>query len=220
MNKQVKCINPKRYKLTKGKVYPYTAKRNGYYYVVNDLGKKVKYYQDLFKVVEPEKKKDTMQEVLNTVNVSFSNSNRIDVNYRWNERRYSFNCGFNINQGTNISCGVKQVSNLNGLASQIASTTNCPASLPDRANFLRHLFSKCISEAVNECNAGIVIMSTNTNNNGQYESIISCLDDIADSVLNTLNPNSGNRISMWSFDCNAQPEEEEDYDDEDWDDED
>lgn len=218
MSKTVVCKNPKGYKLTKGKEYPYTAKRNGYFYIVNDNGKKVKYYEDLFdkpKVIreaKPVPKKDTMEQILNTagINLNTNGNGGHRIYFTMDGRRISFNASVSMNLDSSISCGIKQVSGLNGLANSIVNGT--PNNVPNRANFMRHLYSKIISTVVDACSAGLVIMSTNTNA-GNYSSVINCLDDIADQSIETHNPNSGNRIKMWTFDLS----ESEDTADSDWD---
>ena len=46
------CTNPKNYKLTQGKVYEILDEEDGYFLLVNDSNKTVRYYSDLFDDVE------------------------------------------------------------------------------------------------------------------------------------------------------------------------
>lgn len=204
------CTNPKNYKLTQGKVYDILEEEDGYYLLVNDSNKTVRYYSDLFDDVEesnetveaftppPPPPARTEADVISSLNVT-SNGTRCNVTYvDLNNQTVNFQTNTIGISGTDISCGVRQMYNINDILSGIdhAVSTTDDDLLELRKEIVKRVISLLI--ITNRGNSRWMLMSTN--NNGLYEDYFEVFDSLAQTNLGwENNPNSGNEIKLWVF---------------------
>ena len=123
------CTNPKNYKLTQGKVYEILDEEDGYFLLVNDSNKTVRYYSDLFGDVEesnetveaftpppiptPPPPARTEADVISSLNVTCAGQ-RCTVTYvDLNNQTVTFQTNIIGISTTNISCGIHQMHNIN-----------------------------------------------------------------------------------------------------------
>ena len=200
------CINPKNYKLTQGKVYEILDEEDGYFLLVNDSNKTVRYYSDLFGDVEepveevapPPPPARTEADVISSLNVTYNN-NRCTVNYvDLNNNTVNFTTA-SINVSTSsISCGIYQLCNINSIMESIDDSVNTDED--DLLELRKEIVKKVISLFIHNKRASTRWMLMSTNNDDSYEDYFEVFDSLAQTNLGwENNPNSGNEIKLWVF---------------------
>lgn len=212
MIKQVTCRNRKNYSLTVGRQYTSdsTDMAEGYTSIVNDAGRRARYATDLFEdVVIATPTPDTVQQILETVRVSATSDN-IVLNFTIDgDNRRILNARL-TEEGSNISCGVRQMSGLNGFTSRLV---NSLSEFEDRGDLVQQLINKAYAMMVNSSEScSIVILSTNDDENSQFSITDIALNLISVSSHRAMNPNSGNNIKLWIVDVSENFEEPDDED--------
>ena len=199
------CINPKNYKLTQGKVYEILEEEDGYFLLVNDSNKTVRYYSDLFDDVEvvetvapPPPPARTEEDVISSLNITYGNS-RCNVTYvDLNNQNISFRTNTIGISTTDISCGVRQMYNINDILSGIdnhVSTTD-----DDFLELRKEIVKRVISLLINHNRGNSRWMLMSTNNDDRYEDYFEVFDSLAQTNLGwENNPNSGSEIKLWVF---------------------
>ena len=200
------CINPKNYKLTQGKIYEILDEEDGYFLLVNDSNKTVRYYSDLFGDVEeaveevapPTPPARTEADVISSLNVTYNND-RCTVTYvDLNNQTVTFQTSTIGISGTNISCGIRQMSSINKILSSIENnvSTEDDDLLELRKEIVKRVTSLLIRH--NRGNSRWMLMSTN--NDSSFEDYFEVFDSLAQTNLGwENNPNSGNDIKLWVF---------------------
>ena len=200
------CTNPKNYKLTQGKVYEILDEEDGYFLLVNDSNKTVRYYSDLFDDVEeaveevapPPPPARTEADVISSLNVT-CNGQRCTVTYvDLNNQTVTFQTDTIEIFGTEISCGIRQMSNINNILSSIDN--NVSTDEDDLLELRKEIVKRVISLLIryNRGNTRWMLMSTN--NDDSYEDYFDVFDSLAQTNLGwENNPNSGNDIKLWVF---------------------
>lgn len=207
------CTNPKNYNLTLNKEYPIVIDEGETVIIVNDNNKTVRYYKDLFQVVEeevipepePEVIVRTEQDLINSIVhnndtikfIGFDNEEIIIDNYlEIHNNTNSFSCGIKnlVNIGSQVNIINSVVENL-----EVDSEEDLP--LLHKALIVAHFKNYMRYKLNNGSNAGIYLMSTNvTNNEYVYEETFNIFDEISDFKSEPeLNPNSNNEIKVWGF---------------------
>ena len=200
------CINPKNYKLTQGKVYEILDEEDGYFLLVNDSNKTVRYYSDLFgdieeaveEVAPPPPPARTEADVISSLNVT-SGGQRCTVTYvDLNNQTVNFQTDIIGISGTEISCGIRQMSNINNILSSIDN--NVSTADDDLLELRKEIVKRVISLLIhyNRGNSRWMLMSTNDDDS--YEDYFDVFDSLAQTNLGwENNPNSGNDIKLWVF---------------------
>lgn len=200
------CINSKNYKLTQGNEYQILQQEDGYYLIVNDSNKTVRYYSDLFDDVEeaveevapPTPPARTEADVISSLNVTY-NDQRCSVTYvDLNNQFVTFQTSTIGITGTEISCGIRQISGINDILSSIDNNVN--TNEDDLLELRKEIVKRVISLLIryNRGNTRWMLMSTN--NNDSYEDYFEVFDSLAQTNLGwENNPNSGNDIKLWVF---------------------
>ena len=200
------CINPKNYKLTQGKVYEILDEEDGYYLLVNDSNKTVRYYSDLFgdieeaveEVAPPPPPARTETDVISSLNVT-CNGQRCTVTYvDLNNQTVNFQTYTIGIYGTEISCGIRQMSNINNILSSIDN--NVSTDEDDLLELRKEIVKRVISLLIryNRGNTRWMLMSTNYDDT--FEDYFEVFDSLAQTNLGwENNPNSGNNINLWVF---------------------
>ncbi len=190
---KIKCVEDKGYKITTDKEYDIVKQDRDYYFIENDNQKVARYRKSLFEEVRaaPVRTERNMIESITwdeeTRRVSFINMNlqpiRIDANLTHNT--------------TSISCGVHQVSAIDGVCAAIAHAVTVDN---DYINLQKALLARILQEDLinRHTTTAMYLMSTAVDNIG--EDMISTIESIA-SVTSEVrrNPNSGNNIKTWIF---------------------
>ena len=200
------CINPKNYKLTQGKVYEILDEEDGYYLLVNDSNKTVRYYSDLFDDVEeaveevapPPPPARTEADVISSLNVT-CNGQRCSVTYvDLNNQTVDFTTE-RINVATSsISCGIHQMYGINDILSSIDN--NVSTADDDLLELKKEIVKRVISLLINRNRGNTRWMLMSTNNDDSYEDYFEVFDSLAQTNLGwENNPNSGNDIKLWVF---------------------
>ena len=200
------CINPKNYKLTQGKVYEILDEEDGYYLLVNDSNKTVRYYSDLFgdieeaveEVAPPPPPTRTEADVISSLNVNggdqrctiiYADLNNQIVNFRTSTMGISL---------TDISCGIRQMSNINNILLSIDN--NVSTTDDDLLELRKEIVKRVISLFINRNRGNSRWMLMFTNNNDTFEDYFDVFDSLAQTNLGwENNPNSGNDIKLWVF---------------------
>ena len=203
------CINPKNYKLTQGKVYEILDEEDGYFLLVNDSNKTVRYYSDLFGDVEedtepveevapPPPPARTEADVISSLNVT-CNGQRCTVTYvDLNNQSVGFQTSTIGISGTDISCGIRQISGINDVLSTIDNNVNTDED--DLLELRKEIVKRVISLLINRNRGNTRWMLMSTNNNESYEDYFEVIDSLAQTNLGwENNPNSGNEIKLWVF---------------------
>ena len=200
------CTNPKNYKLTQGKVYEILDEEDGYFLLVNDSNKTVRYYSDLFgdieeaveEVAPPPPPVRTEADVISSLNVTYNN-NRCTVNYvDLNNNNVNFTTD-SINVATSsISCGVYQLYNINAIMECIDDNVNTDED--DLLELRKEIVKRVISLFIHNKRGSTRWMLMSTNNDVSYEDYFEVFDSLAQTNLGwENNPNSGNEIKLWVF---------------------
>ena len=203
------CTNPKNYKLTQGKVYEILDEEDGYFLLVNDSNKTVRYYSDLFDDVEetnepfeevapPPPPARTEADVISSLNVTYNN-NRCTVDYvDLNNNNVNFTTD-SINVATSsISCGVYQLYNINAIMGCIDNNVNTDED--DLLELRKEIVKRVISLFIHNKRGSTRWMIMSTNNDSSFEDYFDVFDSLAQTNLGwETNPNSGNEIKLWVF---------------------
>ena len=203
------CTNPKNYKLTQGKIYEILDEEDGYFLLVNDSNKTVRYYSDLFDDViaipdeetvapPPPPPARTEADVINSLNVTYNN-NRCTVTYvDLNNETVTFQTNIIGISTTNISCGIHQMHNINDVLSSIENNVNTDED--DLLELRKEIVKRVISLFIHNKRANTRWMVMSTNNNDTFEDYFEVFDSLAQTNLGwENNPNSGNEIKLWVF---------------------
>ena len=201
------CTNPKNYKLTQGKIYEILDEEDGYFLLVNDSNKTVRYYSDLFGDVEeaveevappPPPPARTEADVISSLNVTCTGQ-RCTVTYvDLNNQTVNFQTNTIGISSTDISCGIRQMYNINNVLSSIENNVNTDEDdlLELRKEIVKRVTSLFIR--YHRDNSRWMLMSTN--NDVSYEDYFEVFDSLAQTNLGwENNPNSGNEIKLWVF---------------------
>ena len=203
------CINPKNYKLTQGNEYEILQQEDGYYLLVNDSNKTVRYYSDLFDDVEqanepveevapPPPPARTEADVISSLNVTCIVSRCIVTYVDLNNQTVNFQTSTIGIDGTNISCGIRQISGINDILLSIDN--NVSTEDDDLLELRKEIVKRVISLFIrhNRGNARWMLMSTNYDD--AFEDYFDVFDSLAQTNLGwENNPNSGNDIKLWVF---------------------
>ena len=203
------CINPKNYKLTQGKVYEILDEEDGYFLLVNDSNKTVRYYSDLFDDIEeavepveevapPPPPARTEADVINSLNVTYNN-NRCTVNYvDLNNNNVNFTTDSINVTASYISCGVYQLYNINAIMECIDDNVNTDED--DLLELRKEIVKRVISLFIHNKRSSTRWMIMSTNNNSSFEDYFDVFDSLAQTNLGwETNPNSGSEIKLWVF---------------------
>ena len=200
------CTNPKNYKLTQGKVYEILDEEDGYFLLVNDSNKTVRYYSDLFGDVEeaveevapPPPPARTEADVISSLNVT-CNGQRCTVTYvDLNNQPVTFQTTTVGIAGTDISCGIRQISGINDILSSIDNNVNTDED--DLLELKKEIVNRVISLLINRNRGNTRWMIMSTNNDSSFEDYFDVFDSLAQTNLGwETNPNSGNEIKLWVF---------------------
>ena len=206
------CINPKNYKLTQGKVYEILDEEDGYFLLVNDSNKTVRYYSDLFDDVEesnetveaftppppPPPPARTEADVISSLNVTYNN-NRCNVTYvDLNNETINFSTEPIHVTTSSISCGIHQMYNINNVLSSIDNNVNTDED--DLLELRKEIVKRVTSLFIRYHRGNSRWMLMSTNNYDSYEDYFEVFDSLAQTNLGwENNPNSENEIKLWVF---------------------
>ena len=200
------CINPKNYKLTQGNEYEILQQEDGYYLIVNDSNKTVRYYSDLFDDVEeaveevapPPPPARTEADVISSLNVT-CNGQRCTVTYvDLNNQTVNFQTSTIGIFETEISCGIHQIRGINNILLSIDN--NVSTTDDDLLELRKEIVKRVISLLINRNRGNTRWMLMSTNNDDSYEDYFDVFDSLAQTNLGwENNPNSGNDIKLWVF---------------------
>lgn len=200
------CTNPKNYKLTQGKIYEILDEEDGYFLLVNDSNKTVRYYSDLFDDVEeaveevapPPPPARTEADVISSLNVTCDNS-RCTVTYvDLNNQTVTFQTYTIGISGIDISCGIRQMYGINGILSSIDD--NIDINDDDLLELRKEIVKRVTSLFIRNHRDNTRWMLMSTNSNELYEDYFEVFDSLAQTNLGwENNPNSGNDIKLWVF---------------------
>ena len=202
------CTNPKNYKLTQGKVYEILDEEDGYFLLVNDSNKTVRYYSDLFgdviaipdeeTIAPPPPPARTEADVISSLNVTHVGQRCIVTYVDLNNQTVTFQTSTIGISGTDISCGIRQISGINDVLSTIDNNVNTDED--DLLELRKEIVKIVISSLIryNRGNTRWMLMSTN--NNESYEDYFEAIDSLAHTNVGwENNPNSENEIKLWVF---------------------
>jgi len=215
---EVQCVRLGDVKLlTIDKVYEVIVETDDRYSLINDKGVQKNYSKRLFSVIEEEKpvEIDGLE-----VNVNYQNGEFLISTKLENEGEEEFEFNYEIQafsrEDMEISCGIKGAEGLNNFMENFDIFKN---DLDDYLNNLIEedkisidkndlvnddLFKEIITSVFEEYlaymrqSAGIVLFSTNINNNGTINDLV--IDYLSENCLNKTefrNPNSGNTCTLW-----------------------
>lgn len=199
------CTNPKNYKLTQGKSYEILDEEDGYFLLVNDSNKTVRYYSDLFDDVEeaqpvapPPPPARTEADVISSLTVTYGHD-RCIVNYvDLNNQVINFTTATVGTSSTNISCGIYQLHNINAIMESIDE--NVDTDEEDLLELRKEIVKKVISLFIRNKRGNTRWMMMSTNNDSNFEDYFEVFDSLAQTNLGwENNPNSGNEIKLWVF---------------------
>lgn len=196
--KQVRCVNPKNYKLTLNSQY-LVEEDGDFYLVINDNGKNVRYSQDLFEDVQvvvqqpviPEPPRRTEQDCINSINIngriiSYTDIDNNNISFEWN---YGY-------ADTNISCGISQLYRIDNLITSILSNVNTNDN--DFEDLIKELFVRTLKSVISTMDNRFVLISTAYSDECEdFYHYLSNLSHVETEWLE--NPNSGNEIKMWTI---------------------
>ena len=201
------CINPKNYKLTQGKVYEILDEEDGYFLLVNDSNKTVRYYSDLFgdieeaveEVAPPPPPARTEADVISSLNVTYNNNYRCNVTYvDLNNETVTFQTNIIGISTTNISCGIRQMHGINNILLSIDN--NVSTADDDLLELRKEIVKRVISLLIHYNRGNTRWMLMSTNNDSSFEDYFEVFDSLAQTNLGwENNPNSGNEIKLWVF---------------------
>jgi hypothetical protein len=201
------CTNPKNYKLTQGKVYEILDEEDGYYLLINDSNKTVRYYSDLFddaeeaieEVAPPPPPARTEVDVISSLTVAYAGSRQCRVIYQdLNNNTVDFTTRQISVSDTNISCGVRQLYNINDFLEGIDGAVTTEED--DLLELKKQIVKKALVILIEATQASSRWMLMSTNYFNDYEDYYEVFDSLAQTNLGwEENPNSGNDIKLWVF---------------------
>ena len=187
--------------LTITKPYEVLIDEDGYVFIKNDNNKTARYSKKLFKEPEPEVvvPARTEQDCIDSIECDQNTVNFIDLD----GAAVSITIPFKTST-TDISCGIKQVYNINDMIENINEAVNVEDD--DRLDLKKALFKKAtLTYVEEEGGSAMSILSTNTSGSDDEgvavdEDMLKVLDQIAHTTSEEVeNPESGNKIKMWVF---------------------
>lgn len=215
---EVQCVRLGDVKLlTVDKVYKVIVETDDRYSLVNDKGIQKNYSKKLFSVVEEEKpvEIDGIEVNVNYFNDEFLISAKLE-----NEGEEDFEFNFKIDafsrENLDISCGIKGAQGLNSFMENIDELKSAfnkhvddlveenKISIDKDDLIDNELFSAIIKFIFEDyiqnekLSAGIVLFSTNINNNAIINDLV--INYLSENCLNKTdfrNPNSGNDCTLW-----------------------
>lgn len=213
--------------ITAGNTYEVLNETENRYTLINDKGVQKNYCKSLFSFIEEETSQPvpirTLDEILLNIEVSQDlDIYRINLSYTdnlnlQNQDLNIINTSLNIHN-SNISCGIHQLSGLNNLFSNINSFLNSINNFYRRQNLSEDIrlevnlndlptksdiLTEILSQITEQFESGLVLLSTNINNNRDIcDEYIDALNELSVATTTTLNPNSGNNITLWTLNCN------------------
>lgn len=200
------CINPKNYKLTQGKVYEILDEEDGYFLLVNDSNKTVRYYSDLFgdieeaveEVAPPPPPARTEVDVINSLNVTCSGQ-RCTVTYvDLNNQNVNFQTNTIGISATDISYSICQMHGINNILLSIDN--NVSTTDDDLLELRKEIVKRVISLIIHYNRGNTRWMLMSTNNDSSFEDYFEVFDSLAQTNLGwENNPNSVNEIKLWVF---------------------
>lgn len=194
--KQVICIDPKNFGLTRGNQYEANQdeNNNNYYLIQNDNGLVRRYYHSLFEDVVV---RSTFEEIVNSISISVEDG-YTKITYVIDGETYAYNLQELDYNDTEISCGIKELSNINGLAHTVVN--NIPTD--ERGNLRKAVLEKIYNFYLNQEGlvplCGIILVSTNLNTTN-IDDTVNILNELSSSFTDVYNPNSGNVIRLWTI---------------------
>lgn len=190
MNK-FKCTNTKNYKLTLNQEYDILEEDGNYVVLVNDAGKTVRYYKELFEELVPAPAR-TEQDCIGSITQTGNGIAYIDLNN--DTISINIDGARNINT-TNISCGVHQIDGLDSILERISNAVNTDDD--DMIELTKSLFRNSILR-LKRINTNTRFITLSTAFQERFEDLYPVLDELSDSVTDwKVNPNSDNRIKVW-----------------------
>ncbi len=195
--KEVVCINQKRYNITNGNIYAVIKEDDSYYWIRNNNDIASKYHKELFE----EKSLETPESVLESFNPNTKT-------FIYNKRNFTLSSEFQFSE-SDISCGVYQIRGLNGVIRNIENLIheNCVDFSREDNNILtekifeKFLHYKCNAFYEEEAEYAFLLASTNVSANSKYTSINKILTKYSNCESDQVNnPNSENTIKVWILD--------------------
>jgi hypothetical protein len=205
----IRCINAENYKLTVGRTYQAEPDGRDFYKLLNDNNIGVRYHRRLFENLPataagrpqsaparpatpppppPRTERDLVQSIaIRNGQIVFTD---FDRNVKVIENQF-------IKRNTEISCGVAQISGINGQINHIDDffdLDNDDYITIRKALFKKSLEHYVMTEQLSDRAFGLL----STNITGGDEDLLTVLDDLAVSATDAENnPNSGNLIKIW-----------------------
>jgi len=215
---KIKCTNKKEFKnLTLDKEFELVNEEGNFYYIINDAELETRYSKELFTVI-PETIDFNMNNVRILVQAGITNNRTVTIHYDINGTLnlvMNFTVGGMSVNGTNISCGIHQLSGLNHICSNLIEKRLDLERAFVRLNVINvqpvnilHIltnliFKEYIEKTVEATSTKFFLLSTNVTNNNYFEnenySFESVLDELSCTVEEGRNPNSGNQIKLWTI---------------------
>lgn len=197
------CINPKNYRLTRGKQYLIVEEEEDYILIINDNNKTQRYAKDLFEddVVEeiapPPPPRRTEQDCINSITVTENEgTNQIVLRYNDIENNEVSIAFLGIIQGAANSCGIQEYDGLNMIMSLILQ--NVDTEEEDMIELQKALFRTFIRHLLSTNIGNSRWMTFSTNQSEENEDFYTVLDELAQvSTPWEENPNSGSMIKLW-----------------------
>lgn len=200
--------------LTVGNQYEIDHNEGDFYHLVNDEGQIKRYSKNLFKEVNLQKDFD-----INNFTMANNGTLTYENNTVYNNHVYNLLIAETTNEESEISCGIREVSGLNGLFNRlysiVSTTVNNIQSLNivniNKAQLCEHIFTKTIKRYLDEKNktCAYLLFSTNLENNPSLSQLEQfgfsphfVLEELSSVYLENINPNSENGIGFWIFEMN------------------
>ena len=221
---KIQCINSGNNKLiTKGNEYEVIAETEDRFTLLNDKGIQKNYARNLFEVeIIPLVKKvdiiDGLEAETSIVNSDKKQGFSILIKIK-DKENYTYEEGYLLDISTSdISCGIKTVSGVDGLMNFVDNFKQDFSNYLDENiedfkidedfdfdSFYKEIVDLLIDDLIeeyrNECL--FLLLSTNLTNNEFYnEDVINSLNENSEIDLFGINPNSENDIKLWVLKCN------------------
>jgi len=191
--KTVVCTNTRNYNLTEGNEYRTRQENDAaeMYTVINDRGLERNYSAELFRDLVTT---STVEEIMATLAITVVNDGReLSLNYTVDGERVNSRISRPSEDGSSISCGIRQMYGLNEVARDVSN------NIEDRED-LQEKMMEAIYEYVISNFGGCAIIVASTNENDTRFALTSVgLDDQAEAIQTVRIPNSGNDIRMWTI---------------------
>ena len=140
----------------------------------------------------------TLNLVISSLNVTY-NDQRCSVTYvDLNNQFVTFQTSTIGITGTEISCGIRQISGINDILSSIDNNVN--TNEDDLLELRKEIVKRVISLLIRYKRGNTRWMLMSTNDDVIYEDYFEVFDSLAQTNLGwENNPNSGNDIKLWVF---------------------